>query len=323
MAWIESHQSLRNHRKVLVAAQMLKMDKHKFIGHLHCLWWWALDNADIDGNLPDGTTPAIIASSAEVSKKLTDKFVEVLIFARFIEHFPGENPGKPKKNTLYRLHDWYDYAGKLMERRKANRERQDRFRNAHVTRDITVTSQLRNVATVPNRTVPNRTNKKSIEKKVTKNISANFEKLGSKNLDADKQLIETVERVVENQPRENEASKSQRRAKKSDIMVNFEKFWTAYPKKMSKGQAEKAFDKLNPDEQLLATMLAMIERAKTSEAWTKEDGQFIPYPATWLNAKGWQDEIKESQRGTYQGNRKTSNAFTADRIGRSIGTPLV
>lgn len=71
----------------------------------------------------------------------------------------------------------------------------------------------------------------------------------------------------------------------------FEQFWAAYPKKKSKGQAEKAFSKINPDEQLLATMIATIERAKTSEDWIKDQGRYIPHPATWLNAKGWEDEI--------------------------------
>jgi hypothetical protein len=81
----------------------------------------------------------------------------------------------------------------------------------------------------------------------------------------------------------------------------FDVFWSAYPKKRSKGQAERAFWKIAPDEQLLATMLAMIERAKKSEGWTKEGGRFIPHPATWLNAKGWEDEIKEQDESEYTG----------------------
>ncbi|MGX5660012.1 replication protein [Castellaniella ginsengisoli] len=70
----------------------------------------------------------------------------------------------------------------------------------------------------------------------------------------------------------------------------FAQFWAAYPKKKSKVQAEKAFSKINPSEQLLGAMLASIGRAKTSEDWTKSDGQFIPYPATWLNQRRWEDE---------------------------------
>jgi len=69
----------------------------------------------------------------------------------------------------------------------------------------------------------------------------------------------------------------------------FARFWAAYPKKKSKGQAEKAFAKIKPSEQLLVAMLAAIGQAKTSKDWTKDAGQYIPHPATWLNAKGWED----------------------------------
>ena len=75
----------------------------------------------------------------------------------------------------------------------------------------------------------------------------------------------------------------------------FDAFWKAYPKHKSKGQAEKAWLSINPGEQLLAAMVATIERAKTSEEWQREGGQYIPYPATWLRAKGWEDEFYESK----------------------------
>jgi hypothetical protein len=77
------------------------------------------------------------------------------------------------------------------------------------------------------------------------------------------------------------------------VKNQFDRFWKAYPKKKSKGRAERAFLKINPDEQLLATMIATIEQAKTSEEWIKQGGQFIPYPASWLNARGWEDEETE------------------------------
>jgi hypothetical protein len=75
------------------------------------------------------------------------------------------------------------------------------------------------------------------------------------------------------------------------VRERFTRFWKAYPKKRSKGQAERAFFRIDPDEQLLATMIATIERATTSEDWLKEGGKYIPYPATWLGARGWEDEM--------------------------------
>ncbi len=86
--------------------------------------------------------------------------------------------------------------------------------------------------------------------------------------------------------------------KKKDIYERFEKFWLAYPKKKNKGTAEKAFLKINPSKQLLETMLLKIEQAKQSKDWIKESGQYIPYPSTWLNAMGWEDEyIKNPLEG--------------------------
>ncbi len=71
----------------------------------------------------------------------------------------------------------------------------------------------------------------------------------------------------------------------------FDKFWDAYPKKRSMGQAEKAWIKINPDDELLGVILSSLERLNRSKEWLKDGGQFIPYPATWLNAKGWKDEL--------------------------------
>lgn len=90
----------------------------------------------------------------------------------------------------------------------------------------------------------------------------------------------------------------------------FSQFWAAYPKKRSKGQAEKTFMKLKPDEQLMSTILAAIERAKKSDPqWKKNGGQFILYPATWLNARGWEDEVSNNgSGGSNRGSRALPDA---------------
>ncbi len=80
------------------------------------------------------------------------------------------------------------------------------------------------------------------------------------------------------------------RASRSVLNGAFTEFWQAYPRKKSKGDAEKAWLKLKPDEALSGKILAAVARAKVSPDWRREGGKFIPYPATWLNAKGWEDE---------------------------------
>ena len=70
----------------------------------------------------------------------------------------------------------------------------------------------------------------------------------------------------------------------------FERFWKAYPKKVGKDAAKRAFGKRKPDETMLIAMLDAIVWQSRSEAWVKEGGAYIPNPATWLNQGRWQDE---------------------------------
>ena len=70
----------------------------------------------------------------------------------------------------------------------------------------------------------------------------------------------------------------------------FKRFWSTYPKKRNVEQARKAWAKLKPDDELQQIIQSAVEKAKQSEDWRKEKGQFIPYPSTWINAKGWLDE---------------------------------
>lgn len=70
----------------------------------------------------------------------------------------------------------------------------------------------------------------------------------------------------------------------------FDRFWSAYPLRKSKANAEKVWQRIKPNEQLTERILAAVEQAKTSVDWSKDGGRFIPHPATWLNARGWEDE---------------------------------
>lgn len=70
----------------------------------------------------------------------------------------------------------------------------------------------------------------------------------------------------------------------------FDEFWAAYPKHVAKKPARRAFDRLKPDRALLDRMLDALKWQKQTDLWKRDGGQFIPYPATWLNARRWEDE---------------------------------
>lgn len=71
----------------------------------------------------------------------------------------------------------------------------------------------------------------------------------------------------------------------------FEDFYSEYPKKKARADAEKAWKKIKMDKETFDSIMSGLERQKASYEWTKENGAFIPYPATWLNGKRWLDEI--------------------------------
>lgn len=72
----------------------------------------------------------------------------------------------------------------------------------------------------------------------------------------------------------------------------FDTFWKAYPRKVNKQAAEKAFNKLQPSEDLFKAMMAGLDNHKKSKQWI--DPQYIPHASTWLNGKRWEDELESA-----------------------------
>lgn len=79
---------------------------------------------------------------------------------------------------------------------------------------------------------------------------------------------------------------------------HFDQFWQAYPKKVGRIKAKEAWSKMNGTRPTLNIILSKLSELKDSEQWKKENGQYIPNPATWLNRGGWDDECRVS--GTFE-----------------------
>lgn len=78
--------------------------------------------------------------------------------------------------------------------------------------------------------------------------------------------------------------------------TGFAEFWLLYPKKRNKKDAERVWKRLHPDEALRTIIEASIRTWLASPEWLKDGGQFIPYPARWLRANGWEDQGNGSNR---------------------------
>ena len=75
----------------------------------------------------------------------------------------------------------------------------------------------------------------------------------------------------------------------------FKEFWTAYPRKTGKAQAEKAFAKAcRNDTDIAAIMYGLSEqcRLKFEPMAANGEAQYIPYPSTWLNGRRWEDDLE-------------------------------
>lgn len=79
------------------------------------------------------------------------------------------------------------------------------------------------------------------------------------------------------------------RGKKSPVEVRFDEFWNAYPKKVGKQYALKAWRKIKPTAELHETIMQAVDTQKHSEQWRRDNGRYIPNPATWLNGGYWEN----------------------------------
>ena len=164
MAWIEVHDTLPDHPKVLRAAKALKLDSDALVGKLVRLWVWAL------GNREDGVLNDLDADRLDVIMQYKGKsstLLEALVANRLLDALPDEH---------YMIHDWDEHVmmlrDKREEKRKQNAERVKRYRNAkkrmeseNCNADVMhecnadvmhyngVTCNASNARTVPNRTI--------------------------------------------------------------------------------------------------------------------------------------------------------------------------
>lgn len=98
-------------------------------------------------------------------------------------------------------------------------------------------------------------------------------------------------------------TQSKSRPKCKSYRTEFEQFYAAYPRKEAKGQAAKAYDKILP---ALAADKAMTESQaaewllqvtiKYAASPAGQQGQYTPYPATWLNRGSYDEDPLQWRR---------------------------
>lgn len=96
---------------------------------------------------------------------------------------------------------------------------------------------------------------------------------------------------LEEKPKKKQGKKNLEKKKELEELFNL--FWEAYPRKVAKSEAKKAFIKLAPDKEFTDMMISALAQA----SFIKEESQFIPHASTWINGRRWEDkpdEVKNS-----------------------------
>ena len=324
MAWIESHQELRHHYKTKRLARELGVTVAAAVGHLHFLWWWAVDFA------PDGDLSKFddyeIADAMGYEGDDPGKAKAALIFAGFLDN---NNQG------ALTIHDWHEHAGRTLAQREksktANRERQKRYRerqsapadalqtgdaqpdadaetqgvgvsNATVTRYTHTTVTASNAPTLQNITEHDITATGQVTPPYPPASGGMGEAPGEGQ--GESLTVQTAQGTAE-EPAVDHSTTLDRR---------FEDFWQLYPKRVGRGAAERAWKKIRPDAALFEIIMQSVrENIARNQNWRRDNGQYIPNPSTWLNQERWQDDIQDGQTGGVP--HGTGGGFPPQRIG--------
>lgn len=249
MAWIEVHQGLREHRKTYACAEKLKISRVVMVGTLVSLWLWALDNAP-DGSM-DGISNRTIAHVCDWPEKKAETLINSLVECGWLD----------KDGDILRIHDWTDYAGRLMERRENDKARKKKSREKQrMSEGCPQDVHGKSCATVPipYPTVPNL------------NVSAN-------NTDS---LL----------------GRDSGQTPETEDDSFFAMFWESYPNKIDQDEALEKWKALNPDADTVQAIMAGLEAWKRSSQWIDDGPRYIPSAANWLNKRRWESEPPPSAK---------------------------
>jgi hypothetical protein len=238
MAWIESHQSLGAHPKLRKVSALLGITRSQAVGHLMFLWWWSLDYA------PDGDLARYdlvdIALAADWAGDAAD-FVDALVRAGWID----------ETDDGFSVHDWDDYAGRLVEKRLADAERKRQARTSSGRpADVRWTSSGR---------------------------------------PADVQRTSNVPTQHTQHTEPNRTNTTDARARASEIdPPGFEAFWAVFPNRRDRKLAVAQWRALKPDAVLQQRIVSAVEAHLRSRQWREG---FVKAPHRWLRDRNWEDEI--------------------------------
>ena len=257
MAWLQIDQTIRDHHKILDAADLLETTDAHVTGCLVLLWLWAIDNAP-DGSFA-GISDATITRAAKWSGE-KDAFIDALTDVGLLDRTPEG----------LAIHDWQDRAGNLIDRRRADAERKRRERAEKKAREASEHAEDRPAGHLSDVRTQSRENQSRQKQE------------NSRDEWGDPPVPPATDGI-------GSASLQDQR---------FDQFWDAYPRKVGKTDARKAWKKANITAEIFEKIMTSIAASKELDQWQREAGRYIPNPSTWINQGRWDDELPEVPIGS-------------------------
>lgn len=253
MTWFKVDDKLHSHRKIAALGD-----------DIGALALWTVAGSWSADHLTDGFIPRhMVVRLVPVSKTKAFRMASALESVGLWEIFTREAGGKVEEGWLF--HGWNERgrqpsSEQILADREANASRQADFRERQKAARNAVTDTVTNAVgnEAPTRPDPSRTS------------------FGSSN--------------PIGQPATPAATEKKQRTRQTEVLepVAFARFWKLYPRKQAKGAAEKAWNaaiRTGTDPTLILNALEfyVLERRGQDPKYTK-------HPATWLNAKCWDDQ---------------------------------
>jgi hypothetical protein len=254
--WIKTDTSLPRNLKTARLARYLAIDRAHAVGIAVCLWTWAIENAE-SGEIKRDDWPSVAENI--LWRGESEELLQALLDSGFLD---DSGAGKVA------IHDWQEWAGALLEKREADRQRAARNRNPEK---------------------PSANGSRTLRERSTNSLA---QSRVEKSREESKSLGDPDAPTCGDS-----TSKTTGKPTDADLKREFEEsFWPGVPVKVAKGAARTAFAKARRSGVELQTILDGLPGFHAYEADRKrpDPERYRPlHPSNWLNGERWTDEPPE------------------------------
>lgn len=258
--WIKLHAAVFVHPKTLRLAKRLGIPPAAAAGHMAALWCWALEYA------PDGDLTRFDEEELELAAGWQGDEGTFLACANTAGFLDRLSDGE---RVELHIHDWTTWGGTIVERKTRERERQAERRAA--------------------------ARQEAEERKKTTRRPEDVRSTTARRTQAEEKRREERRGEVDLMPVSSEPGEPENddvpplegEVVKGNPPAGFEEFWSAYPRHDARVKAVNAWRRLNKTEKRLATGVAQVMGELVARS--AQERRFVPYGATFLNGKRWED----------------------------------